>query len=116
MIRRLEAAILKPSLPRMLRWHYIPPVEATSRTCVRRPPMQTSDLLERFIAPGGTRWVDLRVRPDGLFFFEEHFEDRDETPGYGVETFITPGWQSGLYERREDAARDLEKMAPWLRT
>jgi hypothetical protein len=77
--------------------------------------MASGDLLERFSAPDGKRWVDLRVTADGLFFFEEHFEDREETPSYGIETFIAPGWQSGLYGRREDAARDLEKMTPWLR-
>ena len=78
--------------------------------------MKSGDLLERFPAPDGKRWVDLRVRPDGFFFFEEHFEDRDEIPGYGVEAFISPGWQSGLYERLEDATRDLQRMTPWLRT
>jgi hypothetical protein len=71
-------------------------------------------LLQRFPSPDGKRWVELWQRADGRFYFQEYYERRDDVPDYGTDTYISPGWQSGLYERREDAGSDLRKMTPWL--
>jgi hypothetical protein len=72
-------------------------------------------LLQSYPSPDGKRWIELRQRSDGLFFFQEFYEaTADDVPAYGAETFIAPGWQSGLYKQRKAAEADLQKMAPWL--
>jgi hypothetical protein len=73
------------------------------------------ELVQRFPNPDGKRWVELRKRPDGLFYFLEFYEAKDDVPGYGIETYTAMGWQSGLYKDQEEAERDLRKMTPWLR-
>jgi hypothetical protein len=84
--------------------------------------MKRDKELERFPSPDGKRWIELRERPDGLFYFQEFFEDfselvvdpTDETTD-AITIVWNFGWQSGLYERLEDALRDLKQMTPWLR-
>ena len=76
--------------------------------------MERDKLLQRYPSPDGKRWVDLYERPDGLFYFQEFYEARADIPDYGTETYVSPGWQSGLYQRVDAAETDLRKTAPWL--
>ena len=76
--------------------------------------MERDKLLEKYPSPDGKRWVELRERPDGMFYFQEFYEARDDVPDYGAETYTSPGWKSGLYQTLESAEGDLRKMAPWL--
>ena len=76
--------------------------------------MERDKLLQRYPSPDGKRWIDLYEQPDGLFYFQEFYEARDDVPTYGTATYIAPGWKSGLYQRYEAAESDLRKMAPWL--
>jgi hypothetical protein len=76
--------------------------------------MEGDKLLQRYPSPDGKRWVDLYERRDGLFYFREFYEARDDIPDYGTELYTSPGWESGLYQRVEEAESDLQKIAPWL--
>jgi hypothetical protein len=76
--------------------------------------VERDKLLQRFPSPDGRRWIDLYEKPDGLFFFQEFYEARDDVPNYGTATYTSPGWKSGLYRHAEAAESDLRKMAPWL--
>ena len=77
--------------------------------------MEGDKLLQRFPSPDGKRWIDLYENSNGQFYFQEFYEaTADDVPAYGAETFIAPGWQSGLYKHRKAAEADLQKMAPWL--
>jgi hypothetical protein len=85
--------------------------------------MERDKELQRFPSPDGKRWIELRERPDGLFFFQEFYEPivadpADETMDDQAITIVwvaRAGWRSGLYERLADAQRDLKEMPPWLR-
>jgi hypothetical protein len=48
--------------------------------------MERDKLLQRFPSPEGNRWIDLYEQPDGQFYFQEFFENRDNFPNYGGET------------------------------
>jgi hypothetical protein len=76
--------------------------------------MESDKLLQRFPSPEGNRWIDLYEQPDGQFYFQEFYEDRDNLPNYGAQIDRSPGWKSSLYQRAEEAENDLQKMAPWL--
>jgi hypothetical protein len=76
--------------------------------------MERDKLLQQYPSPDGKRWIDLYENTDGLFYFQEFYEGRDDIPTYGTGTYTSPGWKSGLYGRREAAESDLQKMAPWL--
>jgi len=76
--------------------------------------MQGDKLLQRFPSPDGKRWIDLYENSNGQFYFQEFYEARSDIPNYGAETYTSPGWSSGLYQRAEEAESDLRKMAPWL--
>ena len=85
--------------------------------------MERDEELQRFPSPDGKRWIELRERPDGLFYFQEFYEPivadpADETMDDQAITIVwvsRAGWRSGLYERLADAQRDLKEMTPWLR-
>jgi len=74
-------------------------------------------LLKRYESPDGKRWVGLYKRADGFFCFQEFFEATEDLRhlGYGVETFESPGWESGLFDSAEAADEEARKMTPWLR-
>ena len=76
--------------------------------------MTEDKVLQTYPSPEGNRWIDLYEQPDGQFYFQEFYEDRDNLPNYGGETYRSPGWKSGLYQRAEEVESDLRKMAPWL--
>jgi len=76
--------------------------------------MEDDKLLQRFPSPDGKRWIELRERPDGMFYFQEFYEATKHIPDYGSETYTSPSWQSGLYKTAEAAEADLRKMIPWL--
>jgi len=80
----------------------------------KRAAMEGDKLLQRYPSPDGKRWIELRERPDGLFYFQEFHEAIDNIPVYGSQTYTSPGWKSGFYERAEAAETDLQKMTPWL--
>jgi hypothetical protein len=85
--------------------------------------MERDKELQRFPSPDGKRWIELRERPDGLFYFQEFYEvivdnTADETTddlAITIAWVVEQGWRSGLYERLADAQRDLKEMTPWLR-
>jgi hypothetical protein len=74
--------------------------------------------LKKFIGPEGKRELVIFQSHGGLFYFQEFFEAvEDLRPfGGGVETFWSPGWQSGLNEMALEAERDAVAMTPWLRS
>lgn len=74
-------------------------------------------LVKRFESPDRQRWLELYKRVDGFFCFEEYFNDQDDMRhlGYGIYKFVSPGWESGLYETAEGAEADARKLIPWLR-
>jgi hypothetical protein len=80
--------------------------------------MAGDEVLQTYPSPDGRRWLELRKRPDGLFYFQEFREADDEAddnvPAYGAQTFTSPGWKSGTYKSVQAAEDDLQKMAPWL--
>ena len=76
--------------------------------------MAGEKLLLRYPSPDGKRWIELRERPDGLFYFQEFYKAIDDVPEYGTMEYTSPGWQSGLYESPEEARSDLQRMTPWL--
>jgi hypothetical protein len=82
--------------------------------CRRRSVMAGDELLQTYPSPDGKRWIELRKRPDGRFYFQEFYEATDNVPEYGPDTYTSPGWKSGLYESAAAAESDLQKMAPWL--
>jgi hypothetical protein len=76
--------------------------------------MANDKTLQTYPSPGGKRWIELRQRPDGLFYFQEFSDAADNVPEYGPATNTTPGLRSGTYQSLEAAESDLVKMAPWL--
>ena len=78
--------------------------------------MLTADdkTLQTYPSPDGKRWIELRQRPDGMFYFQEFYEAIEDIPGYGPQNYTSPGFASGLYETFEAAESDLIKMTPWL--
>ena len=76
--------------------------------------MESDKLLQTYPSPDDKRWLELRQRPDGRFYFQEFTEAVDNIPVYGAESAKRPGWKSEMYDSVEAAERDLQKMAPWL--
>ena len=71
--------------------------------------------LQTYPSPDGKRWIELRQRPDGMFYFQEFYEaSPDDSRIWTRRNYTTPGFASGLYESFEAAESDLIKMTPWL--
>jgi hypothetical protein len=71
-------------------------------------------ILQRYPSPDLKRWVDLRQRPDGLFYIQEFAATADNVPEYGAQTNTSPGLRSGTYKSLQAAESDLQNMAAWL--
>jgi hypothetical protein len=76
--------------------------------------MPDDKVLQTYPSPNDKRWIELRQRPDGRFYFQEFSEAPDSVPEYGAQSNAVPGMSSGLYESFEAAEADLKKMTPWL--
>ncbi|HTZ67566.1 MAG TPA: hypothetical protein VMA30_00410 [Xanthobacteraceae bacterium] len=76
--------------------------------------MSDDKILQRYPSPDGKRWVDLRQRADGLFYFQEFAAPPDSVPEYGAQTNTVPGLRSGTCKTFEAAESDLKDMTPWL--
>lgn len=76
--------------------------------------MLCDKILQRYPSPDLKRWVDLRQRPDGLFYIQEFAATADSVPEYGAQTNTSPGLRSGTYKSLQAAESDLQNMAPWL--
>ena len=70
--------------------------------------------LQTYPSPDGKRWIELRQRPDDLFYFQEFSDVAPDDPEYGPAVNTTPGLRSGTYKSFEAAESDLIKMTPWL--
>ena len=70
--------------------------------------------LQTYPSPDGKRWIELRQRSDGSFYFQEFSDAAPDDPEYGPATNTTPGLRSGTYKSFEAAESDLIKMTPWL--
>ncbi len=70
--------------------------------------------LQTYPSPEGKRWIELRQRSDGLFYFQEFSDAAPNDPEYGPAVNTTPGLRSGAYRSFEAAESDLIKMTPWL--
>ena len=47
--------------------------------------------LQTYPSPDGKRWIELRQRPDGMFYFQEFYEAIEDIPGYGPQNYTSPG-------------------------
>ncbi len=72
--------------------------------------------LQTYPSPDGKRWIELRQRADGLFYFQEFSDAAPDDPEYGPAMNTTPGLRSGTYKSFEAAESDLIQMTPWLCT
>jgi hypothetical protein len=72
--------------------------------------------LQTYPSPDGKRWIELRQRADGQFYFQEFSDAAPDDPEYGPTVNTTPGLRSGTYKSFEAAESDLIKMTPWLCT
>jgi len=70
--------------------------------------------LQTYPSLDGKRWIELRQRADGLFYFQEFSDAAPDDPEYGPAVNTTPGLRSGPYKSFEAAESDLIKMTPWL--
>lgn len=68
-------------------------------------------------SPDGKRELVVHQHDNGLFSFSERFEDSEDMTvyGYGVQTFWSSAFVSGLYETAEAAERDARLTIGWLR-
>ena len=76
--------------------------------------MTEDKVLQTYPSPEGNRWIELRQRSDGLFYFQEFSDVAPNDPEFGPASNTTPGLRSGTYKSFEAAESDLQKMAPWL--
>jgi len=70
--------------------------------------------LQTYPSLDSKRWIELRQRADGLFYFQEFSDAAPDDPEYGPAVNTTPGLRSGPYKSFEAAESDLIKMTPWL--
>jgi hypothetical protein len=70
--------------------------------------------LQTYPSPDGKRWIELRQRADGLFYFQEFSDVAPDDPEYGPAVNTMPGLRSGTYKSFAAAESDLIKMTPWL--
>jgi hypothetical protein len=76
--------------------------------------MKDDKVLQRFPSPDGKRWFELRQQPDGMVYFQEFSEGTGAVPIYGTDSYVSPGFKSGLYASARAAKDDLRRMVPWL--
>ena len=76
--------------------------------------MTDDKVLQTYPSPDGKRWIELRQRADGLFYFQEFSDAGPHVPEYGDATNTTPGLRSGTYKTFAAAESDLVEMTPWL--
>lgn len=76
--------------------------------------MADDKILQTYPSPDDKRWIELRQRPDGRFYFQEFSEAPDNVPEYGPQSNAVPGMRSGAYESFQAAESDMHKIFPWL--
>lgn len=69
-------------------------------------------VLHSFEAPDGLRCVDLFVRQDGTFGFEEYRRDPEDPSGWQ----LNGGYQRDVFQTEDQAKEALVKSVPWLST
>ena len=68
-------------------------------------------LIKQIANRTGKRQVSLYERENGLFSFEEGYEDFDKVAG----AYWTTGGHSGLFDTLEAAEAEMRAVTPWLR-
>ena len=68
-------------------------------------------VLRSIETPGGSRCVDLFVRPDGTFGFEEYRRDSEDGRGWYPIGFF----ESQKFASETDALRAARRIVPWLK-
>ncbi|MEM8743922.1 MAG: hypothetical protein AAGF14_04730 [Pseudomonadota bacterium] len=68
-------------------------------------------VLRSIETPDGGRCVDLFVRPDGTFGFEEYRRDSEDARGWYPIGFF----QAQVFAREADALNAALKTVPWLK-
>jgi hypothetical protein len=66
--------------------------------------------VSEWVSSTGKRKLRLYERSDGLFWFDEIFEDFDDYTG----TYWAPGYQSGLFGTADEAEAEIRAVTPWL--
>jgi hypothetical protein len=80
----------------------------------RETVMANDKTLQTYPSPEDARWIELRQRSDGLYYFQEFSDVGPSDPQYGPASDAVPGLRSGTYKTFEAAESDLVKMTPWL--
>ena len=67
-------------------------------------------VLDSFNAHGESRCVDIFLRPDGSFGFEEYRRDAEDARGW----FAVGGFAGRVFASREDALAQARRTVAWL--
>jgi hypothetical protein len=71
-------------------------------------------IVRTFTSDDGKQRLDIFDNGNGFYSFEESCEEVEDIPDFGLHNYQRIVWESGLYQRLEEAERAAIGNTPWL--